>query len=264
MAIILDRMMYAAENFLITFLLTFMGMTIHSFRCSFSSERTSLFRIRYSLSKTIDEPTPSPGKLSFDVDFAEMMSKPLPEWYKEQKIHEEKVLKEMEARREEIIQEFKAKYDISEKEKIAIAKLKQTERDARAKAQKDQTWLLKVLGLVSEQDDGSADEDATEGGDNRSTREKWEVFWDEEQRDTGFYLPGFFEVFPELKLKWPIWARKKDGGAIKCETDRDCQFPQACCAHPIVPGDKFCCTGYGRRIMVPAYDVQRIQSSPRE
>ena len=70
---------------------------------------------------------------------------------------------------------------------------------------------------------------------------------------------GFFEVFPELKFKWPVWARKKNGGAIECETDKDCLFPQACCNHPIIPGKKFCCTGYGQRIMEPAYIGQEIQ-----
>lgn len=56
-------------------------------------------------------------------------------------------------------------------------------------------------------------------------------------------FPGFFEVFPELDIiKWPQWI-KKNGKIIKCEKDEDCMFPQACCHHPIVPGDKFCCSG---------------------
>ena len=69
-----------------------------------------------------------------------------------------------------------------------------------------------------------------------TTKEKWATFWDEEEKQTGFSLPGFFEVFPELKFKWPNWARRKDGSAIQCETDADCPFPQACCPHPIIPG----------------------------
>ena len=81
---------------------------------------------------------------------------------------------------------------------------------------------------------------------------------EDEKKATGFYLPGFFEVFPELKFKWPIWARKKDGGAIECESDRDCMFPQACCNHPFFT-KKFCCTGYGQRIMEPAFVEQVIQ-----
>ncbi len=56
-------------------------------------------------------------------------------------------------------------------------------------------------------------------------------------------FPGFFELFPELDIiKWPQWF-KKNGKRIKCEKDEDCMFPQACCHHPIVPGDKFCCLG---------------------
>ena len=55
-------------------------------------------------------------------------------------------------------------------------------------------------------------------------KEKWEKFWDEDEKQTGFSsLPGFFEVFPELKFKWPNWARRKDGSAVvECETDSDC------------------------------------------
>jgi len=80
-----------------------------------------------------------------------------------------------------------------------------------------------------------------------------------EEKDTGFYLPGFFEVFPELRLKWPIWARRKDGSPIECKSDKDCRFPQACCNHPIIPGNKFCCTGLGQRVMERAYVGQEIQ-----
>jgi hypothetical protein len=80
-----------------------------------------------------------------------------------------------------------------------------------------------------------------------------------EEKDAGFYLPGFFEVFPELRLKWPVWARKRDGSPIECKTDKDCRFPQACCNHPIIPGNKFCCTGMGQRVMERAFVGQEIQ-----
>ena len=59
-------------------------------------------------------------------------------------------------------------------------------------------------------------------------------------------------------MKWPKWGRNKDGSAIECDRDEDCPFPQACCPHPIIPGQKFCCTGWGQRIMVPAYARQQI------
>lgn len=67
-------------------------------------------------------------------------------------------------------------------------------------------------------------------------------------------FPGFFELFPELDIiKWPEWF-KKNGKRIKCEKDEDCMFPQACCHHPIVPGDKFCCLGgYKQRALQYAF-----------
>ena len=46
---------------------------------------------------------------------------------------------------------------------------------------------------------------------------------------------------------------------MECEVDSDCQFPQACCPHPIIPGDKFCCTGWTQRVMVPAYALQQLK-----
>jgi hypothetical protein len=52
----------------------------------------------------------------------------------------------------------------------------------------------------------------------------------------------FTEAFPEIKNLWPIWV-KKQGCKIKCLKDDDCLFPQACCHHPIIPGENFCCDG---------------------
>lgn len=73
-------------------------------------------------------------------------------------------------------------------------------------------------------------------------------------------LPGFFETFPELRMKWPKWSRDKKGNTIPCATDTDCPFPQTCCDHPIIPRDrKFCCSGWGHRQMIPAYVHQQIQ-----
>lgn len=82
-----------------------------------------------------------------------------------------------------------------------------------------------------------------------------------EKKETKIIIPGFFDVFPELQLKWPEWT-KKNGQRIECKTDKDCRFPEACCHHPIIPGNKFCCTGYKKRILEPAYIVQVIQSNP--
>ena len=82
-----------------------------------------------------------------------------------------------------------------------------------------------------------------------------------EKKETKIIIPGFFDVFPELQLKWPEW-KKKNGQRIECKIDKDCKFPQACCHHPIIPGNKYCCTGYKKRTLEPAYIVQVIQSNP--
>ena len=66
-------------------------------------------------------------------------------------------------------------------------------------------------------------------------------------------LPGFFEVFPELRWRWPTWYR---GRRKPCRTDRDCPVPLTCCVYPNiwgVPGEKFCCSGWGRPNYAYAY-----------
>jgi len=83
-----------------------------------------------------------------------------------------------------------------------------------------------------------------------------------EKKETKIIIPGFFDVFPELQLKWPEWI-KKNGQRIECKIDKDCKFPEACCHHPIIPGNKFCCRGYKKRTLEPAYIVQVIQSNPK-
>ncbi len=193
----------------------------------------------------------------FDMDFADAMSKPLPDWFLEEKKEKDEMMKGILENRERIAAEFRAKYEVSEEEKARDRREKEAKLQARKmalKAKKEKGgFLSKALGV------STADTD--EVGEDETTRSKWEKFWEEEELTTGFSLPGFFEVFPELKLMWPTWAKRRDGSAIECEVDADCQFPQACCPHPIIPGDKFCCTGWTQRIMVPAYQRQLIQSN---
>lgn len=179
-----------------------------------------------------------------------MMSKPLPEWFKEQKEEQDRQIRELETNRERIIREFKQKYEVVDEEQ----KTREYEM-RRNKSKAKPLWLSEVFGS----------EPAIELDENneKTTRQKWKEFLKEEEKETGLSFPGFFEVFPELKVfKWPIWAKRKNGSVIQCETDQDCQFPQACCPHPILPGDKFCCTGFGRRAMVPAYQTRAITVAP--
>jgi len=195
-----------------------------------------------------------PESGGFDSDFADSISKPLPNWFLDQEINRKKLQQEMEERSKKMLEDFKAKYIISEVEKAkAIARREEDKkRRLQEKIASKSTWFKTLLSPKSDVDNESSDMELT-------TREKWEVYLDEElESSTGFYLPGLFDVFPELKLKWPNWS-KRNGKAITCETDSDCQFPQTCCAHPIIPGDKFCCTGWGRRAMVPAYQTQEIR-----
>ena len=195
-------------------------------------------------------------KTSFDMDFADAMSKPLPEWFLQEKKEKEEMMKDIYANRDRIAQEFKAKYEISEEEKERQRREKEAKLQARRMALKrkkgKEGLFSKALGVSTADTEDVLEDD--------STKEKWEKFWEEEEETTGFSLPGFFEVFPELKLMWPTWAKRR-GQAIECEVDADCDFPQACCPHPIIPGDKFCCTGWTQRIMVPAYQRQFIQSN---
>jgi hypothetical protein len=210
-----------------------------------------------SVTRTSSSSSTSPSS-SFDMDFAEAMSKPLPEWFEEEKQKKDEYMKVIEDEREKILDEFKAKYELSEEDKMKQieARLKKVnERKKTLRKNKSrQNIFAKALGISSDVDEEEVLEDET-------TRDKWEKFWVDEEATTGFSLPGFFEVFPELKLMWPTWAKKRDGSAIQCKVDADCQFPQACCPHPIIPGDKFCCTGWTQRIMVPAYARQMAKTS---
>lgn len=203
------------------------------------------------------------ASIPFDEDFAESISKPLPKWYTDSDSEREKIIREVERNRERIIGEFKAKYEVTEEQKAKEFQERWSKIEARAKKMNKSNWLAKIKSLVlAKEETLQLTEEEMELA--VTTKDKWEKFWEEEEKQTGFRLPGFFEVFPELQLKWPKWAMRKDGTAVECEKDADCPFPQACCSHPIIPGQQFCCTGWGQRIMVPAYARQEIASSPLE
>ena len=99
---------------------------------------------------------------SFDNDFAEAMSKPLPDWYKEQKEEERKLMMELKENRERIMREFRAKYEVTEEEKIKQRDAKWLEMTARAARRKELPWYKKAFGakLVRDEDTGEAHDDA--------------------------------------------------------------------------------------------------------
>jgi len=225
---------------LLVFLVVAVVMIIDGFRPARSSNNMksgiSIYNYRNILdigTRKIDEFFRLYG---FDEDFANAISKPLPDWYQEELKEREIYQRELEEYRAKIAEEFKKKFD---KKECAV--------------------LYDENGNIVNSDGSNVYKGIPNTKSEDLIKSRFEKEELDEEKATGFYLPGFFEVFPELKFKWPIWARKKDGGAIECETDRDCRFPQACCNHPIIPGKKFCCTGLGQRIMEPAYVGQEIQ-----
>jgi len=52
-------------------------------------------------------------------------------------------------------------------------------------------------------------------------------------------LPGFFEIFPELKIIF----RKNNFRLKKCTNDNDCEGEEVCCNNILKEFDKFCCKG---------------------
>jgi hypothetical protein len=155
--------------------------------------RTSRFHswVSASLNPSLGNGDPDDKVSSFDNDFAEAMSKPLPDWYRDQKEEERKLLIELTENRERIMREFRAKYEISEEDKKKEADAKWIEMAARAARRKELPWYKKAFGpkLVIMEDTGEV-----ESAERKESREKWSKFWEEEEKDTGFNLPGFFEV----------------------------------------------------------------------
>jgi len=68
-------------------------------------------------------------------------------------------------------------------------------------------------------------------------------------KNPSFYLPGFFEVFPELKIDFTKYKFKLE----KCVKDDDCDKPEMCCDNPLTQYDKFCCNGIFVGKKTPAY-----------
>jgi hypothetical protein len=73
--------------------------------------------------------------------------------------------------------------------------------------------------------------------------------YNNQNKNSSFYLPGFFEVFPELKIDFKNYEFKFK----KCKKNDDCEKPEMCCDNPLKKNDKFCCSGayVGKR--VPEY-----------
>jgi hypothetical protein len=199
---------------------------------------------------------------SVDFDFAEAISKPLPKWYRDSKAEKEFLRKEIEKTREQIIKDFKSKFDIPEDQKQKErerkwAKIQKQYEEKQKQKQSLQSSPFGKLIAFMDRKSISQQQEEEEVVDAIATTENWEKLLAEEEEKL-VNLPNFFDLFPELQFKWPKWATRRDGSMMECDTDKDCPVPLTCCTHPIVPGPKFCCSGWGQRMMVPAYVREEI------
>jgi hypothetical protein len=242
------------DKFLISIVIV---MTFFSLSSTYAP--SSCFSLQSKFSTWISSSLSLSGKNSIDKEFSDSMIKPIPDWYVKEKEDEEIETAKLVENRQRIIKEFNAKYILTEEEKLKLNNARRMENEARVARRKEIPWYKKALGLKTQEIDTELEEDNI--GERKLSVEKWSKLKDEDEdviKPAG--LPGFFEVFPELIFRWPVWSKSKDGNVIKCKVDQDCLFPQACCSHPILPGDKFCCTGGNKkRDMTPKYVTQRIQ-----
>ena len=70
-----------------------------------------------------------------------------------------------------------------------------------------------------------------------------------EIKNSSFYLPGLFEVFPEFKIDFTKYKFKLK----TCVKDDDCDKPEMCCDNPLKENDKFCCNGAVSVRRTPSY-----------
>jgi len=70
-----------------------------------------------------------------------------------------------------------------------------------------------------------------------------------EIKNSSFYLPGLFEVFPEFKIDFTKYKFKLK----TCVKDDDCDKPEMCCDNPLKENDKFCCNGSVSVRRTPSY-----------
>ena len=203
-----------------------------------SSSSSVEINISGSDSTTEDE-NMTPSEKGGGFSFADEFAKPLPNWAEEERKREQVLFEELQEKRERIRAEFERKFTVAE----------ETKRNESSEKWREIEEYKEFLN-------------SQPGDEDSSTKKEWRKFWKREQEDTGFSLPGLLEVFPELEsvLQWPTWARNRRGNVVMCKKDEDCQFPQACCPHPILPGEKFRCTGWGQRVLVPQYCPQEIVS----
>lgn len=191
-------------------------------------------------------------------DFVNSISKPLPKWFLEQKEIENKILEGYKENRERILKEFKEKYDISEEEKILKRDVLFAEMETRMVKSKEIPWFKRALGLTKQDLNSESPEEKDASQERLDTKEKWKKLQSEKDEKVSTTFPSFFDLFPELRLKWPIWTKDKNGRVKKCRIDSDCLFPAACCAHPFLEGDNFCCTNWNKRTLEKQYIAQEI------
>ena len=103
-----------------------------------------------SMSFSDEDDSVADASPSFDMDFADAMSKPIPEWYIESRKQREKALIEIKQNRQQIIENFKAKYEVTEeqKRKELDAKFDRI-RERMRKQQKSELYIEKVMGNLN-------------------------------------------------------------------------------------------------------------------
>jgi hypothetical protein len=218
--------------------------------------KLALLRLSSSISASVAGPYNGGAndQNPFDADFADMFSKPIPTWF-DKKSQEEDNSKKVLKTREEILAEFRTKFEAIEAERKRKLEEKWAQIQKRMEEKKrNKGGLFGQAASLFKSKDDKEDEIMKSVP---KTLEEMERYLESEESQQNFALPGFFEVFPELQ--WPKWARRRDGSAIECDTDSDCPLPLTCCNHPILPGPKFCCSGWGQRMLVKAYAYAYIK-----
>lgn len=73
-------------------------------------------------------------------------------------------------------------------------------------------------------------------------------------------IKELLNLFPEIKSMVPKFTRRRDGSLISCQADDDCPQPLTCCPGFLSNGERFCCSGWGERVLVPSYQYLTLKN----